>query len=158
MARTADDQAACDSADRTGEHHRADDYFFYIDTGIARSILALADNCDLISLFAVFHVYIHAECNDQNNDHVQSIHISKNGWEPSFLSSCIDDADRVRTGRILPEYDGKCDKLHCHIIEHQCKQCLICIEICFKHCRDQSPDQSCRYRTGSLHGPCFVDL
>lgn len=43
-----------------GEHHRADDYFFYINTGIARSILALADNCDLISLFAVFHVYIHA--------------------------------------------------------------------------------------------------
>lgn len=85
MARTADDQAACDSADRTGEHHRADDYFFYIDTGIARSILALADNCDLISLFAVFHVYIHAECDDQKQ-RSRSVHTYFQKWMGTILS------------------------------------------------------------------------
>ena len=53
MAGTADDDKACETTDRTGDRHRAHDDLLYVDADVLRRILTLADNRDLVALFAV---------------------------------------------------------------------------------------------------------
>ena len=89
MARTADDQAACDSADRTGEHHRADDYFFTLIPAW-RAVFWLSPTTAISYPCLLYFMYTYMpRCDDQNNDHVQSIHISKMDGNHPFCPAAL---------------------------------------------------------------------
>ena len=144
MAGSADNNKTCDTTDCTGDCHCTDNNLFHLDTGISGSILALTYYCDLIALLTVFQINKHSHCQNQDNDYIPAIFLSEQFRKPSAFCSLIDDTDCIGTFRIFPEYNTISYYLHGNIIQHQSKQCLICIPVCFKYSRDHSPDHSAK--------------
>ena len=142
MARAADNYKSCDTADRTGNCHGTDDDFLYMDTCISGGIFTLTDYSDLITLFAVFQVDEHTDCQDQDDQHIPSIFLSKELWQPSCLCCLIDDTDCIGSFWIFPENNAVGNDLHRNVVQHQCEQCLIGIPVCLEYCRDHSPDHA----------------
>ena len=139
MARTTYNNKSCYTTDCTRDCHGTDNNFLYMDTGIFCSILTLTNYSDLITLFAVFQINEHPNSQNQNDQNIPAVFLSKQFRQPACLCCLINDTNSIGTFWIFPENDTICNHLHGNIIQHQSKKCFICIPVCFEYRRDHTP-------------------
>ncbi|MPM92997.1 hypothetical protein SDC9_140133 [bioreactor metagenome] len=102
MASSRDSDESGNATDCAGDCHRANHDVLDIDRRITRGVLAFANDRNLISLLAIAQVKIHQDCDGENNDHVECIHLPEQRRKPTRLCCGVDDADCVGAKWILP--------------------------------------------------------
>ena len=144
MTCAADNNKACHTADSAGNGHGTDNYSFYTDSRISCCILTFTYDCNLIALLAVFQVNKHHNCKYKNDQDIPSVFLSEKFRKPACLSGLINNSHRIGALGILPEHNAERNDLHSNIIQHQSKQCFVCIPVCFEHSGNHSPDHSAK--------------
>ena len=137
-----DEQETDQSAERTRQHKRADDDLFDIDARVARGVLALADDRDLIAVFGEAQI-AEDERGDEDGD--------ENGQKaPAHLPVPQGGKVCVRQGRHgaravgIPERDEERNQIHRDIVHHQREERLVGIEKRLEHGGNDRPDRACR--------------
>ena len=92
MVDAADKEKPGYSAECSGKNHRADDDFIYIDSSVARSIPALAYDCDFIAVLRIILININKDRDDNRYDNREQVSVI-DLRQPAGFRLRIDDTD-----------------------------------------------------------------
>ena len=138
------EQKSHQTADRAGEHHRADDHALDLDAGVARGALAFADDGDFIAVLAVVEVDVHENGHDRNDQNGQQILLAADDGEPACFTVLVDDADLARALRHFPDDDEECSELGCDVVHHEREERLVGVPLRLEERRKKAPQRACR--------------
>lgn len=147
-----DGEEAREAADTTRDRHGAHIDNGDADTGIARGVLRIADDGDLIAVLRVAQVGPH-EHDDEQHDHddphiVLVVEIPREHFaDPALVQTgriltVVDDADLDGALRALPDRAEIEDDLRGDVIHHQGEERLVGIPLRLEEAGDHAPDRA----------------
>jgi len=152
-----DGEEAREAADRAGQGHRADVGVVDADARVARGVLGVADDGDLIAVLGVAQIDVHEGRQNEDDQHgpavVLVVALGEQVADPADVldgAAVVDGADGVGSRRVLPHGHTERGELDGDVVHHQGKQCLVRVPLGLEEAGHDAPDAA-RHDGGDDH-------